>query len=378
MSKLSKKLREVGEASGWGLLKNAAATIEKLEKRGGELKLKSGASIVFADAPESDGASKYAGLVKQLRDEAGCHGDPAVMYKAALAIEKLEQENLDLKVETLAASESPMDYLARKLGATPSTECEDITRICATFDINTGGPTVFAWNALIRQVGRLARIVGEHEERLDGLRDVTEELFGQLDKDLHAHLREHNWEPIPPGVCAWVHPMDKGELYGKPTAQEATDVNIKNGTIENVYVGFQRGILTVNVKVMQGNTSYSCGGYNLQAPNGFCQHYIRSLLKTFYVSSLDDLKGLPCRMRLSGRIEAVGHFTEDRWFCPEMLLAGFQETPADTIPVTREWLFQALGQVSVLSDLNTLELAKQVFDKLLRLSGRSDVSRETT
>lgn len=62
-------------------------------------------------------------------------------------------------------------------------------------------------NAIARIVGKLSKTVAHNKEWIG----ILCTRHNRLDAQFDAHLREHNWGPIPPGVCAWVHPMDKGE-----------------------------------------------------------------------------------------------------------------------------------------------------------------------
>lgn len=88
------------------------------------------------------------------------------------------------------------------------------------------------------------------------------------------------------------------------TLIKRADVIIEDHGITSLLVEFQHGCLPLRMT----------GGKN--AP--LLGEQATLLMNTFRVHSLDDLAGLPARVKSSdGMWKAIGHFMEDRWYTGE-------------------------------------------------------------
>jgi hypothetical protein len=106
---------------------------------------------------------------------------------------------------------------------------------------------------------------------------------------------------------------------------------IKNAVIESVTLTTaDHGLLSAWLYLNYGNSSQGFGGYALylpkdfshhQASSGIAGHFIFRCLEIGGVTEWSKLKGQTIRVRLTsagldGRIEAIGHIIEDKWFVP--------------------------------------------------------------
>lgn len=107
-----------------------------------------------------------------------------------------------------------------------------------------------------------------------------------------------------------------------------TDIEIKNAVIEDVRLGYDRGVfLCAWLYVDYGGSGQGFGGYVLAKNSGptrplndFGIEYINRILSTLEVESWQKLKGVPCRVKTSfSKVYAVGHHLKDKWFDPEEL-----------------------------------------------------------
>jgi len=103
-----------------------------------------------------------------------------------------------------------------------------------------------------------------------------------------------------------------------------TDVNAK---ITSTHLGLEgHGIFTAYLQLDTTDGSRSFGGYFLDGYNSnecrvgtaWGMEFVRRLVATVGKESWETLRGAVCRVRLDGhQVVAIGHFLEDRWFCPK-------------------------------------------------------------
>jgi len=95
-------------------------------------------------------------------------------------------------------------------------------------------------------------------------------------------------------------------------------VTIENAKIESTHLGFEgHGILTLGITVLRGCIVQSIGGYNYdgQGRANLAQH-VREILTVLGVEKWGDVRGY-CRVESqNGRLVALGHIVEDRWWRP--------------------------------------------------------------
>lgn len=110
-----------------------------------------------------------------------------------------------------------------------------------------------------------------------------------------------------------------------------------NAVIESTMLGTEdHGIFTCLLYLKHERGSQAFGGYALDAPpkerragferigTAFGLEFIARILRTLDVESWERLKGTRLRIRQEhGKIHAIGHFLEDRWFNPEQDLKAF-------------------------------------------------------
>lgn len=91
---------------------------------------------------------------------------------------------------------------------------------------------------------------------------------------------------------------------------------IKNARVHSTFLGKEdHGIPSFNVQLDYGGSAQGFGGFDLR-------HYgakpIVRILEVLGVESWERLPGTPCRARVgegwNGKIEALGHFIEDKWY----------------------------------------------------------------
>lgn len=118
------------------------------------------------------------------------------------------------------------------------------------------------------------------------------------------------------------------------------DVVEKNARIKGTMLGTEdHGILTCYIHLDYGGAGQSFGGYSLDGPikdddgkhlrregSAYGMEFVNRVMETVGVSKWENLPGTPVRVRASyGRVEAIGHFIEDKWFTPEKDLAYLVE-----------------------------------------------------
>lgn len=104
-------------------------------------------------------------------------------------------------------------------------------------------------------------------------------------------------------------------------------MKIENAKIESTTLGYEsHGILSAYLHLNFGGSGQGFGGYRLDSPGGphkACGAFIAGVLLTVGVGEWERLPGTPVRIRRDAnddRIDAIGHFLEDKWFCPREAL----------------------------------------------------------
>jgi len=96
-----------------------------------------------------------------------------------------------------------------------------------------------------------------------------------------------------------------------------------NAKIASTMLGFEdHGILTCFLHLSQGGSGQGFGGYRLDAPKGYSIYtdfWVKRVLETVGVSEWEDLVGKYVRVvgEDFGKIEGIGHITDNKWFYPE-------------------------------------------------------------
>ena len=84
-------------------------------------------------------------------------------------------------------------------------------------------------------------------------------------------------------------------------------------------------VLTVWMTLDYGNSAQGFGGYALQLPKhykhyelkGFAGHFIFRCMEIAGVTDWKDVVGKSVRVKSdSNKVHAIGHITQDDWFCP--------------------------------------------------------------
>ena len=96
---------------------------------------------------------------------------------------------------------------------------------------------------------------------------------------------------------------------------------IKNATIESTYLGYSGDVLIGRINVVHEGFARNFGGYTLYNPNwpdqDFTGKFIHYCLRIADVKDWNELINRPIRIRIEdGRIVAIGHYMEDKWFEP--------------------------------------------------------------
>lgn len=103
-------------------------------------------------------------------------------------------------------------------------------------------------------------------------------------------------------------------------------LKIENAKIKNAILGFEdHGILTLELPLEGDGWGTYFGGFRMDGANGM--ECVKDLLNTMKIGSLDALSNTYCRTisdGLGGRVRAIGHLIEDRWFSFEVF---FRENP---------------------------------------------------
>jgi len=100
---------------------------------------------------------------------------------------------------------------------------------------------------------------------------------------------------------------------------------IENGRIYSTMLGMEEhNIFTSMMVIKCENGSQNFGGWVLNVPYG--AEFILRTLKIAEARNWEELTGKPIRVKREtkgGRIIAIGHYIDDKWFNPETDLEGF-------------------------------------------------------
>ena len=118
------------------------------------------------------------------------------------------------------------------------------------------------------------------------------------------------------------------------TDKRGREYALENAAIESVSISNEDyGALTawLNLKIGEymgcGFGGFMLGkadGDNLSG-KGYCAEFLVRCMNTVGRSKWEDLKGCPLRCLtegLGGGVVAIGHFLEDKWFCPSVEFKG--------------------------------------------------------
>lgn len=108
-------------------------------------------------------------------------------------------------------------------------------------------------------------------------------------------------------------------------------MEVKNAKITNTMLGCEdHGILSAWLTLDYGGTGQGFGGYALdgkpkdrgeRSPHAACGLWVKRILEVVGVGKWEDLKGQHVRVRTNGgKVYAIGHLLEDKWFEPEVEL----------------------------------------------------------
>ncbi len=106
----------------------------------------------------------------------------------------------------------------------------------------------------------------------------------------------------------------------------------QNAQIKDTYLGNgdqTHGVFSASIHVeYAGGTVQTYGGYNLRG--GFAAIFIEGVLDALELTAWEDLPGTMVRVRRedghNGRVVAIGHIIEDRWFDAEAHAEKFRES----------------------------------------------------
>lgn len=94
-----------------------------------------------------------------------------------------------------------------------------------------------------------------------------------------------------------------------------------NAMITEVFFGIEdHGCMTCNLMLEGEDWGCGFGGYCLDDETGAGMCAMRTLLETFGVNDIDDLRNMPVRVQWSENrnswrsIEAIGHIVKNKWF----------------------------------------------------------------
>ncbi len=103
---------------------------------------------------------------------------------------------------------------------------------------------------------------------------------------------------------------------------------IENGRVESTTLGVEHhGHLTAELHLKFDGSAQSYGGWSFDDSAGFCAASIRGLLEALRVERWEDIRGAYVRVRRAepyGRIVAIGHILEERWFSFDDTAARFR------------------------------------------------------
>ena len=93
--------------------------------------------------------------------------------------------------------------------------------------------------------------------------------------------------------------------------------SIKNAIIDSTAITRQRGIPTCQLHIRYEGSGQSFGGYDLRFEK-YGIPFLMRILETVGVSKWEDLPGQMIRIDgNSGKIVAIGHIMDEKWFNPE-------------------------------------------------------------
>ncbi len=114
------------------------------------------------------------------------------------------------------------------------------------------------------------------------------------------------------------------------------EIETRNAKIKGFSLGYEdHGILTMFLNLDYGGAGQGFGGYMLDTYQGergkgsrvgtaYGMEFVVRVLKTVGVDDIKDLVGKPIRVRSTWtKVNAIGHFIEDKWFDPDMDLVDF-------------------------------------------------------
>lgn len=92
-------------------------------------------------------------------------------------------------------------------------------------------------------------------------------------------------------------------------------MTIENAKIESTMLGYEdHGIPTSFLNMKFGSSNQGFGGYDLRSPKSMLK-WVLGVMAVLGVDEWSKVKGQVCRVRREdGRITAIGHIIEDRWF----------------------------------------------------------------
>ena len=110
-----------------------------------------------------------------------------------------------------------------------------------------------------------------------------------------------------------------------------TTSEIENAIINSTHLGYEdHGTLTAMLTMTGDGWGQGFGGMTLRPRDGNAMaEFVERTLKAVGVDRWEKLKGQHARIRREhGRIVAIGHIVEDRWFNPMQDIALFREAAA--------------------------------------------------
>lgn len=97
----------------------------------------------------------------------------------------------------------------------------------------------------------------------------------------------------------------------------------RNARVQDVVLGVTRGILTCNVVLVGNDFDLVFGGTILKPDSTLTSpdktgFFLRRLLETFEVDTLDRIRGSFCRVKYdsAGNVYSIGNIVTESWFTP--------------------------------------------------------------
>lgn len=122
---------------------------------------------------------------------------------------------------------------------------------------------------------------------------------------------------------------------------------IKNAKVESTRLTVEdHGVLSAWLHLDYGGSSQGFGGYCLDEPDRaaakysgrrrghpFGSSFIRGILDALKVGCWEELPDTPLRVKCEpgwgGKIIAIGHYIEDRWYCPATDAERYETEPVE-------------------------------------------------